>query len=102
MYQQGLRPALRRAGLREITLHQLRHGFGSMLVSAGVSIKAVQVAMGHANVMMTLQVYTHLMPGDDTSVARTISQCVFGAGSGGNFLGTSSPETPESRATLGT
>jgi integrase len=71
VYSQGLRPALRRAGLRYVTLHGLRHGFGSMLASAGVSIGTVQVVMGHANVTLTLQTYTHLLPGDGAAVART-------------------------------
>ena len=93
VYSQGLRPALRRAGLRQITLHELRHGFGSMLVS-GVSIKTVQVAMGHANVTLTLQTYTHLIPGDGAAVARAMSVSVFGVGASGHFLETSAEKSP--------
>jgi integrase len=103
VYEQGLRPALRRAGLRAVTLHELRHGYGSILISAGMPIKSVSVSMGHANVMMTLSTYTHLMPGDDAALAATLSTKVFGAPvRGGKFLGTSDENGPESRAAHGT
>jgi integrase len=101
VYSQGLRPALRRAGLREITLHELRHGFGSILISAGVSIKTVQVAMGHSSPSVTLQVYTHMLPGDGETVARAMSANVFGAGGTGNFSGTSGAKAQENGAAAG-
>jgi integrase len=37
----------------------------SALLSAGVSIKAVQSHLGHGSAALTLDVYGHLMPSDD-------------------------------------
>jgi integrase len=49
--------------------HALRHQCGSMLASAGVPIKAVQVHMRHASIRMTMDTYGHLY---DTDRARTV------------------------------
>ena len=47
------------AGLR---LHDLPHSYASALIQAGESVKTVQVRMGHASAMVTLDVYGHLWP----------------------------------------
>jgi integrase len=49
--------ALRRAGLRELRFHDLRHCFGSLAINA-LSIIEVQQAMGHADVKTTMR-YLH-------------------------------------------
>lgn len=51
----------KRAGLRKIGWHALRHTFASHLVTKGVPINAVQTLMGHSNVTVTMR-YAHLAP----------------------------------------
>lgn len=58
------RPALRRAGLRAIRFHDLRHTCASLMLRANVPIKVVQTHLGHASAQITLDAYGHLMPGD--------------------------------------
>ena len=53
--------ACKKAGLRKISWHVLRHTFASHLVMKGVPLKAVQELMGHATIEMTLR-YSHLSP----------------------------------------
>ena len=53
--------ACKRAGLRPISWHVLRHTFASHLVMRGVPLKAVQELMGHATIEMTMR-YAHLSP----------------------------------------
>ncbi len=48
-----------------LCLHDLRHSYASALIAAGESVKPVQVRMGHASAMVTLDVYGHLWPDSD-------------------------------------
>jgi integrase len=49
-----------RAALPNITPHSLRHTFCTRMASAGMNPKALQYIMGHANITMTLDYYTHM------------------------------------------
>jgi integrase len=55
----GLRPALKRAGLRHVTIHSLRHTFASGLIMQGRPVTEVAHLLGHASPAITLSVYSH-------------------------------------------
>ncbi|MDQ3390792.1 MAG: tyrosine-type recombinase/integrase, partial [Actinomycetota bacterium] len=59
----------RRAGLRPIRLHDLRHSYATSALAAGVPVKVVSQRIGHADIGVTLKVYAHVMPGDDEDAA---------------------------------
>ncbi|MCC9294388.1 site-specific integrase [Clostridium sp. WLY-B-L2] len=42
--------------------HSLRHTYATRLFEAGVSLKTVQMLLGHADIQTTLNVYVHVMP----------------------------------------
>jgi integrase len=63
-----------RAGLSGIRYHDLRHAFASALISGGCSVKAVQVALGHASATTTLDVYGHLWPGDEDRIRDAVDR----------------------------
>jgi integrase len=46
--------------LHPITIHGLRHTHASLLFEAGASIKEVQERLGHSDIQMTMNVYTHV------------------------------------------
>ena len=56
-----MRRACKKAGIRYIGWHTLRHTFASQLVSEGVPINAVQELLGHSSIVMTMK-YAHLAP----------------------------------------
>jgi integrase len=51
----------KKAGLRRITWHVLRHSFASHLAMKGVPLNNVQVLLGHSTIMMTMR-YAHVAP----------------------------------------
>ncbi len=51
----------RRAGLRHIGWHVLRHSFASQLAATGVPIIAIKELLGHSDINMTMR-YAHLAP----------------------------------------
>lgn len=57
-----LRQTAKRAGVRKLRFHDLRHSFASQLVTAGVPLPVIQAFLGHSSIVMT-QRYAHLSPG---------------------------------------
>ena len=54
---------LQRAGLPEtVRFHDLRHTCATLLLKQGVHVKFVQELLGHADVSLTLNVYSHVLP----------------------------------------
>lgn len=56
----GLRLALTRAGLPQLTPHMLRHSAASIWLTAGVPLKVVSTLLGHSSIGVTANVYTHV------------------------------------------
>lgn len=50
--------------LPKITFHDLRHSYASYMVSKGVNFKIIQEQLGHSDIKITLNVYSHLTERD--------------------------------------
>jgi integrase len=69
---------LRRAELRRIRFHDLRHTYTSLLIAQGAHPKYIQAQLGHASIQTTLDRYGHLMPDAHAAEARKLDRLVFG------------------------
>ena len=56
------KPLLRKAGLPSIRFHDLRHTAATLLLSEGVHPKVVQKRLGHSQISVTLDIYSHVLP----------------------------------------
>lgn len=64
-----------KAGLPHIRLHDFRHSHASLLASEGINIQEIARRLGHSNVEMTWNTYSHLYPHEEeraVSVLDTI------------------------------
>jgi integrase len=64
------------AELRPTRPHDLRHGWATRALEAGVPTKVVQEILGHASAMVTLDVYSHVVPSMKTDAAQLVADAV--------------------------
>jgi integrase len=69
--QRSLARLLRKAHLPHIRFHDLRHTCATLLLLKNVHPKFVQELLGHATIAITLDTYSHVLPGmgDQTTTA---------------------------------
>jgi integrase len=70
----------REAGLPKIRLHDVRHSYASAALAAGIPAKIVSERLGHATVQITLDTYSHVLPGLDAQAAETVARLILGDG----------------------
>ena len=58
--------------LPHLTLHGLRHAHATLMLAKGVHPKVVSERLGHSNVSITLDVYSHLLPGLQEAAAQAV------------------------------
>jgi integrase len=68
---------VRRAGLPEIRLHDLRHTYATVALGAGVHPKIVSERLGHATTAVTLDLYSHVTPTLDAEAAVLVASRIF-------------------------
>jgi integrase len=65
------------AGLPKIRLHDVRHSYASAALAAGIPAKVVSERLGHATIAITLDTYSHVLPGLDAEAANTVARFIL-------------------------
>ena len=68
----------RAAGLPRIRFHDLRHSYATLALQAGVPAKVVSDRLGHSTISITLDTYSHVLPGLQEDAAEKVAALVFG------------------------
>ena len=71
---------LAKAGeLPRIRFHDLRHTHATQLLSSGVHPKVAQERLGHSSVGITLDLYSHILPGMQEDAAAKVDAAIRAA-----------------------
>ncbi len=74
--RRSFKPLLERAKLPDVRFHDLRHTAASLLLLQGVNPKVVSEGLGHASVSLTLDTYSHVLPGLQQGAASLIDDLI--------------------------
>ena len=67
---------VRRTGFHGVRLHDARHSHASLMLKQGVHPKIVQERLGHASIQVTLDTYSHVVPGLQEAAANKFDEIV--------------------------
>jgi integrase len=78
-FSSWFRQHVRAAGLPRIRLHDVRHSYATAALAAGVPAKVVSERLGHAAIAITMDTYSHVLPGLDEQAAGQVAGLILGA-----------------------
>lgn len=74
----GYRAAIRRAGMKRVNIHQIRHSVAVRMLVAGVPIEQVSQFLGHSNIQITQKTYARFQPEHLADAADVLDISRFG------------------------
>lgn len=69
---------VRAAGLEPLRFHDLRHAHATLMLQQGTHPKVVSERLGHSGVGITLDIYSHVLPGIQAQAAAQLDELVNG------------------------
>ena len=66
-------------GLRRVRLHDLRHSHATHMLAAGIHPKIASERLGHSKVGITLDLYSHVLPGMQSEAASRVDALISDA-----------------------
>jgi len=70
-------PTLKRAKLKGFRLYDLRHSCATLLLSAGENPKVVSERLGHSLIVLTLDIYSHVLPDMQRVATEKLENMLF-------------------------
>ena len=67
-----LKKLLDRLGLRQVSLHSLRHTSATLLIQQGVNVRTVSSRLGHSQTSTTMNIYAHQLQSADAAAAEAL------------------------------
>ena len=61
-----------------VTLYTLRHTRATLLLLAGENPKVVSERLGHSSIVMTLDIYSHVLPSMQQAATEKLEKMLFG------------------------
>lgn len=58
------------AGVKVIRIHDFRHSHASLLANEGINIQEIARRLGHSNIEITWNTYSHLYPREEEQIGR--------------------------------
>ena len=56
----------------------MRHSYATAVLAVGVPAKIVSERLGHANIAITMDTYSHVLPGMDERAASAVARLILG------------------------
>lgn len=72
------KPILEAANLEGFRLYDLRHSTATLLLSEGVNPKIVAERLGHSTIVLTLDTYSHVLPGMQEAATEKLERILYG------------------------
>lgn len=86
--QKPLKLLLKEAELPDVRFHDLRHSAATLLLGMGVHPKIVQEILGHSNINITMDIYSHVLPSMQKAAIDVLNSA---------FIGEEEHTTPDGR-----
>ena len=67
-----LRRICKKAGIENYSMHELRHTFATICIEGGMTPKALQEILGHANISTTMDVYVHVTEDSKSDEVKSV------------------------------
>jgi len=78
LWRRNFKPLAKVIGVPELRIHDLRHTHATLLLSGGIHPKVVQERLGHQSILVTLDLYSHVLPDMQESAVEAL-EGMFGA-----------------------
>ena len=80
--QRDFREVIKQAKVPHIRFHDLRHCSATLLLRQGVHPKVVQERLGHSGIAITMDTYSHVLPGMQEDAAMLLARMLVGNDAG--------------------
>jgi integrase len=79
VYSSDVIDFMKKIGLAGVSFHKLRHGYATHLLAQNVHPKVVQELLGHSSIAITMDLYSHIIPGMQEEAVAKLDSMMSGA-----------------------